>query len=374
MSVVALTLAMTVQGPVAAESSSPSPGSDAAAPSPSGFLKWSKSDHGDGFDQGPLLNDLVVGSDGRVLLLGAIEDGDKVTPAVWGSDDGSTWSRLPGDLPAGSVAQAGVATDDGFLIVTTSDVPDAGKLFRSDGTDLVPIDTPSGSLMAISRSPAGLHALEDADTPVVWTSTDDAATWTSSALDPAVAQHIAVTDDGTVVVLGRVDAGEDLAAPTAWSSTDGGATWTPSTLPVDPGPWLVRALEWTPIGLVARVVDASTDDVTGVDLVSQDGVTWQRALETPGWGAVGTAGTEALIYSPDAWWHSGDGVTWTKAWWPTLAGFDMAASGVLPDGRVIAAGVSSGAAPAPAATFIGTPPSQDRPTAPPAPDGSAAPG
>jgi len=367
--VAALTVAgILTQAPVLAQAPSATP-----APSPGGFLRWSRSAPAKGFDQEPLLYDVVAGADGRVLLLGGIQSVDRATPVVWGSDDGQTWSELPGDLPAGSVALSGVATDDGFLIITSSDVSGEGRLYHSDGTRLDRVPAPSGSLSAIARSPAALYALEDADTPVVWTSTDDAATWTSAALEPAVAQHLAVTDDGTVVVLGRVHQGEDLDAPTAWSSTDGGTTWTTSTLPLDPGPWVIHDLASTPIGLVARIVDPTMSDVIGVDLVSPDGITWTQVLQTPGWGSVGTANGEALVYGADEWWHSADGVAWTKEWWPTLAGFDISASDVLPDGRVVAAGVGSGSAPAPAATFIGSPPAQARPTAPAAPGGSVAP-
>jgi hypothetical protein len=350
---------------------SPPTGAPASvAPSVVSLFRWSISEDAAGFDKDPLIDALVVGADGRVLLLGGIPSDAGVTPVVWGSDDARTWTPLDGDLPTGSVAIDGVALDDGFVIVTSSDVSSEGRLFRSDGTSLVPQDGPTGDLSAIERSPAGLHVLDGSAAPTLWTSTDDGATWVPVVItdEDAVVRDLAVTGDGAIVALGRVHAAEDLEVPTAWSSTDGGATWASSVLPLEPGPWVIGDLAATPIGLLARVVDATTDTVSGPNLLSRDdGATWQVAITTPGWGSVGTAGPEGIVFGTDSAWHSADGTTWTQEWWPTLAGFDIAASRTLPDGGVVATGVRT-APPGTAATFIG----KSAPQAP-LPAGSASP-
>ena len=352
------TIVITSTLPAAAQSPS-------APPYDVSLFKWSISDDAEGFDQDPLFNDLVVGDDGRVLLLGAVRSDDRVTPVVWGSDDGRAWSQLEGTLPAGSMAFDGVDTGDGFVIGTSSDVSTDGRLFRSDGRSLEPLAGPAGDLAAIERSPAGVHVLEASAAPTLWTSTDEGATWEAALVagEDAVVRDLAVTDAGTIVALGRVHAGEDREVPTAWSSTDGGVTWGSSTLPLEPGGWVIGDLASTPLGLLARVIDATTEDATGINLVSRDGMTWEVALETPGWGSVGSAGPEAIVFGADAAWHSRDGVTWTQEWWPTLAGFDVVRSRPMPSGPVVAAGIRT-SAPATGATFLGAPAPQAPPSGP----------
>ncbi len=348
--------------------------SPSATPYDVSLFTWSRSTDVEGFDQDPVLSELVVGADGRVLLLGGVRRDGVLAPVVWGSDDGRTWTQLEGDLPAGSIAADGVVADDGFLIITAlgDDAP-AVPLVRSDGTRLASIASPEDVPIAIERSPIGIHLLGVAfAAPTVWTSTDDASTWASAEVagETAVANELAVTEDGTIVVLG-LDHADGQAAPTAWASRDGGVTWHAATLPLGPGSWDVGDLAWTPIGLLARVMDVSTPDGPGVNLVSADGITWQQSVATTGSGSIGTAGPEAIIFGEDAALHSPDGMTWTEEWWPTLAGFDVVASRPMPGGPVVAAGIQTtqptdGTTPlhATAATFLGAPAPQVAPTAP----------
>ncbi|MET0771499.1 MAG: sialidase family protein [Candidatus Limnocylindrales bacterium] len=356
---VACAAVLAVTGLPSAVAQSPS-----ATPYDVSLFKWAKTDDAEGFDQRPLLNELVVSVNGRVLLLGAVGTEAGPTPVVWGSDDGRTWSQLEGDLPDGTVAFDGVAAGDGFLVITTRGDGDAGQLFRSDGTRLEPVVQPGDDLIAIERSPVGVHMLDSGGLPTLWSSTDDAATWTPGIIttDDALARHLAVTDDGTIVVVGVVR-GEDRETPTAWSSADGGATWHATTLPVEAGRWVIGDLGWTPIGMLTRVIDATQPDGPGVNMLSPDGITWESTVETTGWGSVGSAGPEAIIFGTDAAWHSPDGVTWTEEWWPTLAGFDIVASRQMPGGPVVAAGIQT-AAPGSSATFVGAPAPQVVPTAP----------
>ena len=348
-------VALAAALPVAAQSPS-------ATPYDVSLFKWSVADEADGFDQG-LLHDLVVGADGRVLLLGGDRAGDTVSPVVWGSDDGRTWARLEGDLPPDSIASDGVEADDGFMVITALGDGGEGRLYRSDGMSLAPLEAPTEALIAIERSPSGLHLL-DGSSPTVWTSTDDGANWTSAIVpgDDALASHLAVTEAGTLVVVGTVE-DDGRRVPTAWSSTDGGVTWRSTTLPIDAGSWVVGDLAWTPIGLIVRLIDAPGRDGSHVNLLSTDGTTWAPTIETTGSGSVGSAGPEAIIFGEDAAWHSADGVTWTEEWWPTLAGFDVVASQPMPSGPVVAAGVRRDA-PATGAIFVGAPAPQPVPSAP----------
>lgn len=364
---VALLLA-TGTGPVAAQSPSGSAGVWVSpAPWDVSALRWTRSEVIDGSGEQTVVDDLAAGADGRILIVGGVLGEGSPTAAAWASSDGLAWTRLAGELPDGSVAVDALATDDGFLVVTRSDTAGLGRLFRTDGITLVPLDAPSGDLSELGRSPAGLHALGGDDAPTVWTSTDDGTTWVPAVVttEDAVASHLALADDGTIVVLGWLQEDDDLRVATAWSSADGGATWTAARLPLDPDTWLATDLARTPIGLMARVVDPMTSEVQGVDLRSTDGVTWDAVLVSPGWGSVGTAGSEAIVFGTDAAWHSPDGRTWTEERWPTLNGFDIVASDVMPDGRVVAVG--QGSAPSAPASFVGTQSPPGGPSAAPSP-------
>jgi hypothetical protein len=340
--------------------------SPSATPYDVSLFKWSIAEDVEGFDQDPLFYDLAIGDDGRVLLVGAVQRDGVVTPAVWGSDDGRTWSRLEGELPDGSVAYDAVpADDDGFLVIMAlgDDVPE-DPLFRSDGTRLAPMAFPDEVPIAIERSPAGVHVLDVSGAPTVWTSADDGTTWTSAEVagEDAIARELAVTDDGTIVVLGLEHAA-GLETPTAWSSRDGGVTWQAATLPLDAGSWSIGDLAWTPIGLLARILDGAGRDEANVNLLSRDGVTWDTTYATTGDGSVGSAGPEAIVFGTDSAWHTRDGVSWTQEWWPTLAGFDIVANRQMPSGPVVAAGIRT-SSPATGATFLGAPAPKAPPSGP----------
>ena len=145
--------------------------------------------------------------------------------------------------------------------------------------------------------------------------------------------HIAVTDDGTIVALGNQQDANGVRTPTAWSSTDG-TSWTTTPLPVEPGNWSVPDLERTPLGLVATVAG----DGQGAAKVSTDGTTWTQGPEVPGVLLVGTAGSEAVLFGPDTWWHSADAMTWTEGAARSFDGYRIETSAIRPDGAVIAAG------------------------------------
>jgi hypothetical protein len=244
-------------------------------------------------------------------------------------------------MPKGSAAAGITTTDDGFLIV--GDVGDrtGPLLLRSDGSRVTRVDAPAdalptGPLYGVTDSPVGLVAVGDDGNgvPAIWTSADGVA-WTGTSVpDASYIIHVAVTDGGTIVAFGNQgDQAGGPVVPTAWSSTDGVA-WTPTALPVEPGQWSVPDLERTPVGLVATAISEGTGRV----FLSPDGVTWTQVLEVPGVATVGTAGTEAIVFGPDAWWHSADGTTWTETAARSFDGYRIETSAVRPDGAVIAAG------------------------------------
>ena len=81
-------------------------------------------------------------------------------------------------------------------------------------------------LIGIELHIEGERFLDGASAPVVWTSTDDGASWAQTTFTAAttLAYELVVTDDGSLVILGVVRTGA-VETPTAWSATDGGVTW-----------------------------------------------------------------------------------------------------------------------------------------------------
>lgn len=347
-----------------------SPGS--AVPGPSvvpldvAAIEWRRAKRSKGFDPdragGPEAVGLAVGPDGRLLLVGTMYDiygGVQVRALAWGSDDGVRWSPLKGKTPNVSSAKAVVTTDTGFLVV--GDVGLSAPLLRqSDGTRLRALDTPkdglpTGGLYDLARTPTGLVAAgTDADgKAVIWLSADEGMTWSGSPLPDALyVAQVAVTDDGTIVALGNQGTDPSVRVPTAWSSSDG-VTWTATAFPLEAGSHSVPDLTRTPVGLLATVL---TDSSEGTAWLSPDGVTWTQVLETPGRLVAGTAGTEAVVFGTDAWWHSADGSQWAKVDAPAFGGFVMEASAVRPDGAVVVVGHDGASGAESVRTWVGMPP------------------
>jgi hypothetical protein len=360
-----LTLGAILVGQLPATSQSPSAPATSVVPGPSvvpgsaapnasavpvdvAAIEWRRAKKSKGFDPdragGPEAVDLAVGPDGRFLLVGTTYDiygGAPVRAVAWGSDDGVRWSPLKGKTPDASGAHAVAVTDTGFLVA--GDTAFSAPLLRvSDGTRLRALDAPeaglpTGALYDLARTPVGLVAAgQDAGGKIVmWRSDDEGVSWTGSPLPDALyVAQVAVTDDGTIVALCNQGADFSSRIPTAWSSSDG-VTWTTTAFPLEGGNNSVPDLERTPVGLVATVVTDSSD---GTAWLSRDGVTWDQVLEAPGRLVVGTAGTEAIVFGTDAWWHSADGTQWTKVDAPEFGGFVMETSAVRPDGAVVVVG------------------------------------
>jgi hypothetical protein len=318
-----------------------------AAPVDVEAIRWKQSKPGKGFgprDGSLVILDMAVNDAGRFLMVGIDKDrSPKRKAAIFGSDDGVKWTRLKGSIPKLSGAGTIVATDDGFLIGGDIDSTTA-LLLHSDGATILPADTasatpPTGPLNDIVRSPSGFVAsgADGTGVPTMWSSADGMS-WTGTPIDGAqYVGSVAVTDSGTAVVAGpQVDA-NGSRRPVTWSSTDG-ATWTPTPLPVPPGDWGWVDMDRTPIGLVGIVHGADGYLV----FRSTDGVAWTQSLETSALTGVGSAGDEAILFGPDSWSHSADGVTWTSAKAKVFDGYEIHTSAVRPDGAIIAAGYQLG--------------------------------
>jgi hypothetical protein len=306
-------------------------------------IRWKQSKKSKGFgprDGSPLVFDMAVGPTGRFLMVGVDKDRTPSRKAViFGSDDGVKWTKLKGSIPKGSAAAGVVTTDTGFLIV--GDVNETGPLLlTSDGTTVTALDAPeaglpTGRLYAIADTPVGLVAAgaDASGVPTMWTSADGIA-WTGSAVaDATYIIHVAVAENGTIAALGIQTDANQVRTPTVWTSADG-LTWTPAALPVEPGSWSVPDLEATPLGLVAT---ASQGGDPGQVFLSADGATWTPVLQVPGVATAGSAGTEAVVFGEDTWWHSPDGTTWTEAA-AKFDGYRIETSAVRPDGAVVAGG------------------------------------
>lgn len=346
LAAVSLTLVALAGAHAPVASRSPSVPAASIAPIDVGSIRWKPSKKSKGFgprDGAPNAFDMAVGPTGRLLMVGV--DGEitsKRKAVAFGSDDGVRWTRLKGAVPKRSAAWGVIPTDEGFLVVGDAGDRTAPLLLTSDGSTITAVDAPAdglptGPLYAIERTPVGLVAAgaDAAGAATIWTSPDGVA-WTGAALPGAsYVIHVAVTDDGTIVALGNAgDPSVGSLTPTTWRSTDG-LTWTPTALPVDPGGWSVPDLEHTPLGLLATVAQGRDG---GLVFLSQDGVTWTQALEVPGVATAGTAGTEALVFGPDRWWHSADGVAWSEVAAKAFDGYRIETSAIRPDGAVVAAG------------------------------------
>ncbi|MEZ4596665.1 MAG: hypothetical protein R3C32_07365 [Chloroflexota bacterium] len=203
-------------------------------------IRWKESKPSKGFDPGQLsaiVNDLAVGAGGRMLLVGAYNQGmfDPVRAAVWGSDDGVRWTRLKGSLPAGSQAWSVIATDAGFLIA--GDVGSGPLLLRSDGSGLEVLDTPAdglptGRLLGLAESPLGLLAAgtDDGGIATVWRSTDGGGSWTGSPIQRGLRGACRGDGRGSVIVLGSQQDANGTKTPTIWGSADA-MTWSRDRCP-----------------------------------------------------------------------------------------------------------------------------------------------
>jgi len=249
--------AVTAGGPglVAVGYSGPEGESDAAVwTSPDGDT-WSRVPHDEAVfgGKGPvIMNSVTVGGPGLV----AVGSAGPMTPqeavaAVWTSQDGVIWSRVPhdeavfggrGNLFMNSAAAGGPGlvavggthnwqTGDPAPVWTSSDgitwsrVADDETVFPGAGPEGVSSVTAGGpGLVAVGQgdSPTG-----DEDVAVVWTS-PDGITWSRVSHDEAVfggegdqiMNSVTVSEPGLLVAVGTVMGPESIHS-IAWTSPDG---------------------------------------------------------------------------------------------------------------------------------------------------------
>jgi len=244
---------------------------------------------------------VAVGRDGAAGELGAA--------AVWTSDNGLTWTRVPHDEvifggPGGQEMESVVAARPGLVAVGRTE--DASQVGRA----------------------------------AVWTSADGSVwnlVYTSGDASRgagAEAMHAVASGASGLVAAGRAYTGADWDGA-VWTSEDG-LTWTrvPHDEAVFGGPgfqWMSSVAAGGP-GFVIVGWDGTTDESVAAVWTSEDGLTWSRVphdetvLGGPGrqWMTSVTAGGPGLVavgFSDDgpdgsrtraAVWTSPDGLAWSR--------------------------------------------------------------
>lgn len=185
--------------------------------------------------------------------------------AAWTSPDGRTWTQVvfgrtadpagvdatdlsPEQAAAGFTRMDAVATRGDTRVAVGNAMPPVGSgprawRWQGDGGEAavapLPVDG-GGSWVTMAGVVATSRAFVAAGTDigsdvnrggaVVWTSTDDGATWTqAAAFGPGVVLTSLTAVGDRLVAVGSVDGERPSAA--AWTSDDDGATWTPAELP-----------------------------------------------------------------------------------------------------------------------------------------------
>ena len=364
LGVVAMCLAL---GPtqVMAQSASPPMASPAASSTPVAGgpvpLAWSRNTKGQGFDKDPFFTDLAQAADGTVVMTGAVRDrSGHVTAAAWRTTDERVWSRVDWEAPKPSSASGIVATPTGFIAVgggvwTSADgitwayhvVPDAG--FRD-------VALTADGLVAIGQpAPGGPQGV-----PTLWTAPAatmmDPTTWKPQALATVgYPQRVAVAPDGTILGAGGLYGGANAPTPVTWSLRDGVVT-TGTFEGLTQAPTAIVDLRRTPIGFVAAIVQNVGGGGTASVWVSSDGTSWTKSLDvTKGTiTALGTIGTQTIVFGTNTTWQTGDGTTWQETPTKAFKGYGISTDIELADGRLLGgATLYTGPNTSNAATFLG---------------------
>lgn len=201
----------------------------------------------------------VAEARGRLFALGV---SDRTQPAIWFSQDGTTWTAAL--VPAMTARLPGSDSSDSDLTAIVADVVDAGeRLVAVASVGLAEGSGPVGTMIYVSE--------------------DDGQTWTEVHDTPGI----------TVAALARLARQGDrlIAVGTAiWSSIDGGLSW-------------IEVADRSTIGGTLYAVDAHGDvfvavgdagdgDLIGppaLAMVSTDGQTWERTVIDPDAGALSVA-------------------------------------------------------------------------------------
>lgn len=269
-------------------------------------------------------------ADGRGRLAGFGEEGPEAVdaapgvarPLVWSDDGGLTWHRSEKPEATSFARRQLWAAGDVLLAVSpapATGTPGPPSVWTSidGGRTFV-----AGTGPEDDSTPSAVIALDDAIVVlagrggghVLWTSTDDGRSWTSTPLPPEVQ------------VEGVAAAGSALLAPGVGRvarSTDGGRTWATVALPgPETHPWAVAAVgdvAWT---LASEGLHRSTDGGATWEAlpplpIGPDGIPAVDGLHdvvaAPGGGYVARATTPGGDGYQAVMLHSEDGRRWEVA-------------------------------------------------------------
>ncbi len=258
---------------------------------------------------------VVIGGDYRSRDLAATSSAG----AVWSTTDGVTWtsSLLPSDSD-GSIVQAIVGTDDGFLAFVSeygARAAEPPSMWQSqDGVVWQPIDASGLTRGTVITAMAPLGSGPDqrivavgsdgtlSPVPAAWYSDDRGNTWTRASVDnpsdwirPAESRGMLFDQrygrlvdlrpgpDGLVAVGDRTSAAATATpsrAVVTWHSDDG-VDWTERIVDaVDGREWNLPQLAVGPEGFVVTAYAAGGDENEGASWISRDGIGTTR-LEHP---------------------------------------------------------------------------------------------
>lgn len=243
----------------------------------------------------------IASSGNRAVAVGRL-DGESSTALIAVSDDGRTWRVVSDDGPHFSRSEAvnAVATADGFVVsgsISTNDRGgSAGAIWWSDTGErwqrLPP--QPVGYINELAWGPRGLLARASAvDGSAVLGSSTNGRDWHWTAwTGKGGPSDVAPVQDGWIAV-GSIRVGKDDGVPVVWRSTDG-ADWTCqilSTTPTEPFGFGVSVYPGRATTLVRGEVSAHCP---GFAACAASSATWV-AMKDGSWRRLDSAETPFLL-------------------------------------------------------------------------------
>ena len=259
----------------------------------------------------------VVTDGSRLLAIGSYAEpmaGEPgiPAPALWVSDDGLEWDRVPDPVPSmvASTRSGFVGASVGFMLTTGDAV--TTFMTSTDGTYWrMRSDTYAGLILDIAAAPDGrvvavgaidMAALGEPSAldAIVWNS-PDGVTWPRPETVATNSRLLSVAyDDGGFVAIGNADgtADEGPIGDTVWSSPDG-VTWTQRQIAIS-GEETLRRVFAVAGGLIVVGDTVAEGNANAMLWVSVDaGTTWARVPEQDAFAGVGNE-ISSLIRAGDS--------------------------------------------------------------------------